>query len=111
MSDIDAEVIYVQGMSNPTKIGQYPATKATIALVLGILGFSGFSCCTAIPGLLLANSAAEIANQYPGHPDIGMAKAAKMVNWTIIGISIFVLIIYVVVFVILGGILWANSSA
>ena len=49
-----AEVLYVQGVSNPAAVGQYPPTQAIAALILGILGLLGFSCCTAIPGLILA---------------------------------------------------------
>ena len=59
-----AEVLYVQGMSNPMNVGQYPQTQATVALVLSIVGLMGFSCCTAIPGVILAGSALEITKQY-----------------------------------------------
>ena len=98
------EVLYVQGMSNPAGIGQYPTTYATVALVLGILGMTMCSICTAVPGLILANSSLATAQQYPGHPDEGMAKAAKVVNWIAIGLTIAIILLYVVFFVILIGI-------
>ncbi len=98
------EVLYVQGMSNPAGIGQYPTTNATVALVLGILGIVMCSVCTAVPGLILASSSLATAQQYPGHPDEGMAKAAKVVNWIAIGLAIVIILLYVVFFVILIGI-------
>ena len=95
------EVLYVQGMSNPAGIGQYPTTYATVALVLGILGMTMCSICTAVPGLILANSSLATAQQYPGHPDEGMAKAAKIVSWIAIGLFIAGILLYIVFFVIL----------
>ena len=100
MSNIEGEVIYVQGMSDPTKIGQYPATQAVVALVLSIVGLMGFSCCTAIPGVILAASALEITKQYPGHPDQGLAQAAKVIGWICIGLTIAFLGLYLVIIVI-----------
>ena len=90
------EVLYVQGVSNPGAVGQYPPTQAIAALILGILGLMGFSCCTAIPGVILAKSAMEVAEQHPGHPDLGMAKAANLVSWISIVLTIVVLLLYAV---------------
>jgi hypothetical protein len=98
------EVLYVQGMSNPMNVGQYPQTQATIALVLSIVGLMGFSCCTAIPGVIMANSALEITKQNPGHPDQGLANAAKIIGWISIGLWVVGLALYflmIVVFVAL----------
>ena len=95
-----AEVLYVQGVSNPTAVGQYPPTQAIAALILGILGLLGFSCCTAIPGLILAKSAMEVAEQHPGHPDAGMAKAANVISWVSIILTIAVLLLYAVIIVL-----------
>jgi len=90
-----------------------PSTNATVALVLSILGiiFSfiyGVGICFAIPGLILANGALSITNQFPGHPDAGVAKAAKICSQIAIG-----LFIVVVVLVVLAGVLyvWASSLA
>ena len=89
------EVLYVQGVSNSAVVGQYPPTQAVAALILGILGFMGFSCCTAIPGVILAKSAMEVAEQHPGHPDAGMAKAANIVGWVcIVGTILTIFIIF-----------------
>ena len=62
-----------------------------LALVLSILGIVICSICTAIPGLIVANGALATTNQYPGHPDQGMAKAAQIISW--IGIGLFVLVV------------------
>ena len=68
-----------------------PTTNAVLALVLSILGILMCSICTALPGLIVANGALATTNQYPGHPDQGMAKAAQIISW--IGICLFVLVV------------------
>ena len=75
-------------------MGYYPTTNATLALVLSILGIIGFSICTAIPGLIMANTALQITNSMPGHPDAGTAKAAQVVAWIAIGFFIMALLFY-----------------
>ena len=85
----------VVGMGHPMMGGAFPATSAVAALVLSILGIVGCGCCTAIPGLIIANNALVITNQYPGHPDAGMAKAAMIISWIVIGITAVVVVIYV----------------
>ena len=94
------EVLYVQGMSNPMSVGQYPQTQATIALVLSIVGLMGFSCCTAIPGVIMASSALEITKQHPGHPDQGLANAAKIIGWISIGLTIAFVGLYLFIIII-----------
>ena len=94
------EVLYVQGMSNPMNVGQYPQTQATIALVLSIVGLMGFSCCTAIPGVIMANSALEITKQNPGHPDQGLANAAKIIGWISIGLTIAFVGLYLFIIIV-----------
>ena len=90
-----------------------PSTNATAALVLSILGivgslFYGLGIVCSIPGLILANGALLITNQFPNHPDAGMAKAAKVCAW--VGIGIFIAMILLVV---VAGVLyfWAASLA
>ena len=95
-----AEVLYVQGMSNPMNVGQYPQTQATVALILAVVGLMGASCCTAIPGVIMASSALEITKQHPGHPDQGLATAAKIVGWITIGLWIAVIGFYFLMFVV-----------
>ncbi len=94
------EVLYVQGMSNPMNVGQYPQTQATIALVLSIVGLMGFSCCTAIPGVIMANSALQITKQNPGHPDQGLANAAKIIGWISIGLTIAFVGLYLFIIIV-----------
>ena len=75
----------------------YPATSATMALVMSILGFM---CCGlfAIPGMIMANSSLAITNQVVGHPDASMAKIAQVLSivvlilWTL-GIVFYVAMI------------------
>ena len=85
----------------------FPATSAVAALVLSILGIVGCGCCTAIPGLIIANNVLVITNQYPGHPDAGMAKAAQIIAWIVLGLTIAGILFYV----ILGGGLLAMGIA
>ena len=95
------EVLYVQGVSNPAAVGQFPATQAMAALICSILGVT--VCCLFPPvGLLLANSALEITNQHPGHPDHGLAKAAQIVGWIGIVLLILSVIFMLIYFVFLG---------
>ena len=75
-----------------------PATSATTALVLSILSIFCGGICLAIPGLIIANQALAITNQYPGHPDAGSAKAAMIISWVVIGLTILVVLFYVVMF-------------
>ena len=73
-----------------------PATSATVALVLSILGLIGCGICTAIPGLIIANQALAITDQYPGHPDAGTAKAAMVISWVVIGLTTIAFLFYAV---------------
>ena len=82
--------IYVQGQYGGHG-AMMPTTNAVLALVLSILGIVMCSICTALPGLIVANGALAITNQYPGHPDQGMAKAAQIISW--IGIGLFILLV------------------
>jgi hypothetical protein len=75
-----------------------PATSATVALVLSILGLVACSICTAIPGLIIANQALTITDQYPDHPDAGSAKAAMVISWVVIGLTIVGILFYAILF-------------
>ena len=83
----------------------FPATSAVTALVLSILGLVGCGCCTAIPGLILANNVLVITNQYPGHPDTGMAKAAQIIAWIVIGLAIVGILGILIWVLMFGGLL------
>ena len=68
-----------------------PTTNAVLALVLGILGWVGCGICTALPGFFMAQSAVATTRAYPGHPDTGMAQAAKwvsLINVILFGLAI-----------------------
>jgi hypothetical protein len=80
-----------------------PATSATTALVLSILSIFCGGICLAIPGLIIAKQALTITDQYPGHPDAGNAKAAMIISWIVIGLTIAVILFYVVMGVALVG--------
>jgi TRAP-type C4-dicarboxylate transport system permease small subunit len=110
MSEIDGETIYVQGMSDPTKIGQYPATQATVALIVSILGLT-FCCLLPPVGLMLANSAIEITKNHPGHPDQGLAKAAQVCSWLGIAILIMSILFTILYIVFIGVIIAAENGA
>ena len=84
--------IFVQAQGGPGMI--MPTTNAVLALVLGILGLVMCGICTAVPGLILAQGALATTTQYPGHPDQGVAKAAQIVSWIAIGISLLVFLAY-----------------
>ncbi len=84
--------IFVQGQGGPGMV--MPATNAILALVLGILGLVMCGLCTAVPGLIVANGALATTSQYPGHPDQGVAKAAQVVSWIAIGLSLLVILFY-----------------
>ena len=80
-----------------------PTTNAVMALVLGILGWVGCGICTSLPGFFIAQSALTTARAYPGHPDTGMAQAAKWIS--LINLIIFVIVIigYILIFVLAIG--------
>jgi len=48
--------------------------------------------------LIIANQALTITNQYPGHPDAGSAKAAMVISWIVIGLTIVGILFYVLLF-------------
>ncbi len=95
-----SEVLYVQGMSNPMNAGQYPQTQAVVALVLSVVGLMMCGLCTAIPGVIMANTALGTTKQYPGHPDQGLAKAAQIVGWITIGLWIVIIGFYLLMGVV-----------
>ena len=95
-----SEVLYVQGMSNPMNAGQYPQTQAVVALVLSVVGLMMCGLCTAVPGVIMANTALGTTKQYPGHPDQGLAKAAQIVGWITIGLWIVIIGFYLLMAVV-----------
>lgn len=85
----------VQQVPGTIMIGGFP--QAQLALILSIVSIFLGGICLAIPSLILANGALNTARQFPGHPDEGSAKTAQVISWIVIGLSILVLLFYVVV--------------
>ena len=75
--------------------GGYPQTSAQTALILSIVSIFFGGICLAIPALIIANGALGITNQIPGHPDTGSAKAAQVISWIIIGLTLLVIVFFV----------------
>lgn len=73
-----------------------PATSATTALVLSIVSLLCGGICLAIPALIVAQNALKITDAYPGHPDAGSAKAAQVISWIVIGLSLIFLMLIAV---------------
>ena len=94
------DVVYVQGMNNPMNAGQYPQTQAVVALVLSVVGLMMCGLCTAVPGVIMANTALGTTKQYPGHPDQGLANAAKIIGWISIGLTIAFVGLYLFIIII-----------
>ena len=91
------------GVGVPMGMGGFPATQATIALVLSILGLVGCGVCTAVPGLILANGALAITKQYPNHPDAGSANVAMIIGWIVIALTLIGILIWVFIIVLAGA--------
>jgi len=101
------QVTYVQhqGMpvGNTVVMGAFPTTSAQLALILSIVSIFLGGICLAIPSLIISQNALNITNMYPGHPDAGTAKAARIISWIVIALFILTVILAVIFFV------WASS--
>jgi len=105
----------IQGQPTPfmvnanSSMGQYTQTNATLAVVLSaigavlLIGSGGGGICCSIPAIILANSALTITNSQPGHPDASTAKAAQIIGWIVIGLTIAIILFLVLVIGGLGG--------
>ena len=83
--------VVMQQMPGGVVMGSYPQTSAQTALILSILSIFLGGICLAIPALIIANSALAVTKQMPGHPDAGSAKAAQVISWIIIGLTLLVI--------------------
>ena len=82
------------GMGIPV-VGQFfPPTSAVVALVLACLSFVFCGVFMSIPALIMAGQALQITSSIPGHPDHGTAKAAQIVAWINIVLTIVVVMLY-----------------
>ncbi|MAH98231.1 MAG: hypothetical protein CMA12_02625 [Euryarchaeota archaeon] len=73
--------------------GMFPGTNAGIALILSIIGLLVCNLVTAIPALIIAYQSLRITNQYPDHPEHGVAKAAMVISWITIIIGAIIVVI------------------
>jgi ABC-type antimicrobial peptide transport system permease subunit len=99
------ETVYVQG----DPMGQFTQTNATLALILSIVGIIvtftlGCGVLLAIPAVIIANGALTITNGQPGHPDSGSAKAAQVISWINIALTIIGIIFIIAIFAFFGSI-------
>ena len=95
-----ASSVQVQGNSI---VGQYTETNAVMAMILAALSFVLCGVCSAIPAVIIANGALQITSNQPGHPDHGLARAAQIMGWIAIGLTIAVILFYILLFVVFGG--------
>tara|TARA_B110000467_G_C18141538_1_gene379057 strand:+ start:413 stop:736 length:324 start_codon:yes stop_codon:yes gene_type:complete len=96
-----------QNLSLPvsgTMMGYYPATSASTALALSIIGLaSGVMCfplcgLLAVPGLIMGHTAVGVTKSTPGHPDTSAAKAAQVIGLITVGLLLlFFLVISAVI--------------
>ena len=86
------------GMGIPVGVQFFPQTSALAALILACLSFVLCGIFMSIPALIMAGQALQITSSMPGHPDHGTAKAAQIVAWVNIGLTIVVVIGYVALF-------------
>lgn len=94
--------------SNPVQVQGYSAapftqTNATLALILAAVSYFMCGICTAIPAVIMANSALAITTSQPGHPDQGLAKAAQILGWVMIVLTALAALVWIIVIVLLGG--------
>ena len=90
-------------VSGNSMMGQYTETNAVLAMVLAALSFFLCGICSAIPAVIIANGALQITSNQPGHPDHGLARAAQIMGWIAIGLTIAVILFYILLFVLFGG--------
>ena len=86
------------GMGNPVAGMYFPTTNALVALILACASFVFGGICLSIPAVILAARALEITGSMPNHPDHGTAKAAQIVGWINIGLSVLVFVLLMVAF-------------
>ena len=66
--------------------------------------FFPFKCPAWSAAVIIANGALQITSNQPGHPDHGLARAAQIMGWVMIALTIIGIIAWVFFFVIIGGV-------
>ena len=91
-------------VSGNSVMGQYTETNAVLAMVLAAVSYFLCGICSAIPAVIIANGALQITSNQPGHPDHGLARAAPIMGWIIIALTIALILFYILLFVVVGGV-------
>lgn len=93
--------VQVQGNSI---VGQYTETNAVLAMILAAVSYFMCGICSAIPAVIMANGALQITRNQPGHPDQGLAKAAQIMGWVMIILTVLVIVIWGILIFVVGGV-------
>ena len=96
-----ASSVQVQGSSI---VGQYTETNAVMAMVLAAVSYFMCGICSAIPAVIMANGALQITRSQPGHPDQGLAKAAQIMGWVMIILTVLGILIWGILIFLVGGV-------
>lgn len=93
--------VQVQGSSI---VGQYTETNAVMAMILAAISYFMCGICSAIPAVIIANGALQITNNQPGHPDHGLARAAQIMGWVMIILTVLGILIWGILVFVVGGV-------
>jgi hypothetical protein len=93
--------VQVQGNSI---VGQYTETNAVLAMILAAVSYFMCGICSAIPAVILANGALQITSSQPGHPDQGLARAAQIMGWVMIILTVLGILIWGILIFVVGGV-------
>ena len=96
-----ASSVQVQGNSI---VGQYTETNAVMAMILAAVSYFMCGICSAIPAVIMANGALQITSSQPGHPDQGLAKAAQIMGWVMIILTVLAILIWGTLIFVVGGV-------
>jgi len=93
--------VQVQGNSI---VGQYTETNAVLAMILAAVSYFMCGICSAIPAVIIANGALQITSSQPGHPDQGLAKAAQIMGWVNVILTVLAILIWGILIFVVGGV-------
>jgi len=93
--------VQVQGNSI---VGQYTETNAVLAMILAAVSYFMCGICSAIPAVIMANGALQITSSQPGHPDQGLAKAAQIMGWVMIILTVLAILMWGILVFVVGGV-------
>ena len=93
--------VQVQGSSI---VGQYTETNAVMAMILAAISYFMCGICSAIPAVIIANGALQITNNQPGHPDHGLARAAQIMGWVMIILTVLAILKWGILIFVVGGV-------